>query len=89
MKKILKIASAVPALKVADVDFNTQEIIRCAEKALEAGAELIVFPHLAVTGSTCGDLFQYSLLQDAAENALVQVQVSLDGKYLLCRGNSI
>lgn len=70
MKKILKIASAVPALKVADVDFNTQEIIRCAEKALEAGAELIVFPHLAVTGSTCGDLFQYSLLQDAAENAL-------------------
>lgn len=73
MKRTLKVAAAVPALKVSDVDFNTAEIIRCGEDAASKGAELIVFPLLAVSGSTCGDLFQYKLLNDAVRNALDRI----------------
>ncbi len=64
-------AAAVPVLKVGDVGFNTQNILKLYEEAGAAGAAAIVFPELSVTGYTCGDLFfQEQLLKSAEEGAL-------------------
>ena len=61
-----RIAAVSPELRVADVSFNTKEIIRCGEEARRAGACLTVFPELSLTGTTCGDLFYQPLLLDEA-----------------------
>ncbi len=66
----LKVAAAIPSLKVADCDYNATQIISLAEKATQRGVEIISFPELAVTGSTCQDLFLQPTLLDAAEEAI-------------------
>ncbi len=53
----LRVAAVSPVLKVANTVYNTDEIIRCAKKAVENGAAAVIFPELAITSSTCGDLF--------------------------------
>ncbi len=94
-----RIAVCVPQLKVADVPFNTAEIIRCAAEAAEKGAGLILFPELSITGVTCADLFRQKRLTDAAMDGLEEIAEALadkditlvtgapvreDGKVLLC-----
>jgi len=62
----IKIACVTPALRVADCDYNAVQIVDTGKKAAAAGAKLVVFPELCITGYTCGDLFlQQSLLQGA------------------------
>ena len=64
----IKVAAATPKLRVADISFNTKEIIKMVREADQKGAKLIVFPELSVTAYTCGDLFfQESLIQQALE----------------------
>ena len=53
----IKTAIASPVIKVANPDFNADEIIRLCVKAEADNTDLIVFPELSVTGYTCGDLF--------------------------------
>ena len=57
MLDYIRIACAVPPVKVGDTVKNTEDICRYIEKADEAGADLVVFPELALTGYTCQDLF--------------------------------
>lgn len=65
----LKTAAVTPDMKVADCDYNSEQIIKNISKAANAGVKLCVFPALSITGSTCGDLFfQKALLESAAEN---------------------
>lgn len=62
----LKVAAATPDIRVADVAYNTGRICGLIDEAVAAGAKLVVFPELCVTGYTCGDLFaQEVLLKDA------------------------
>ena len=42
----IRVASAVPRVNVADVDFNVSAIISCYNKALNEGAQILVFPEL-------------------------------------------
>ena len=79
MNKKHRIAAAIPKLKVADVPYNTAEIIRLAREAASNGAELILFPELALTGATCGDLFLLPELQDAAKQATETIAKELQG----------
>ncbi len=53
----LRVASASPALKVANPSYNTEHLIACAREADKNGAAVALFPELAVTGYTCADLF--------------------------------
>lgn len=64
-----RLAAAVPKLKVADVAFNIEELLRCFRRAEEHGADAVVFPELCVTGYSCGDLFFQKQLQASAEKA--------------------
>ena len=61
-------AAAVPALKVADVKFNTDQIINLIMENRNCG--IIVFPELCVTGYTCADLFDSELLLQKSEEAM-------------------
>ena len=67
----VKVAAAVPAVKVADVDYNVQQIESIIVQAEGRGVEVIVFPELCITGYTCQDLFKEQLLLDRAESAII------------------
>lgn len=69
----LKVAAAVPQVRVADCGFNAERIVALAQQAAQRGVEIIAFPELSLTGYTCGDLFLQSVLLDAAEEALEAV----------------
>ena len=70
---LIKVASAIPALKVADTKFNLIETEKQIVSAEGQGVEIIVFPELCVTGYTCQDLFQQQLLLDDAEQAVLEL----------------
>ncbi|WP_100487955.1 NAD(+) synthase [Sporolactobacillus pectinivorans] len=69
----IRVASACPVTRVADVDFNIGNIKACISTAANEQAKLIVFPELCVTSYTCGDLFLQKRLLDAAEKAVEEL----------------
>ena len=69
----VKVAAAVPAVKVADCKFNAQQIDTQIAIADGKGVQIIVFPELCITGYTCADLFGQTLLMEEAEIALMQI----------------
>ena len=77
--EVLKVAAVTPRVWLADPKKNSAGIIRLAVEAAGAGADIIVFPELSVTGATCGDLFKQSLLLDAAREAAESVAKAMAG----------
>ena len=69
----IKVAPATPDIRVADVDYNKGQIIKQMDEAAEAGAKIIVFPELCITGYTCSDLFLQDILLNSAKKALVEI----------------
>lgn len=71
MKDKMRVAAVSPRVKVADVDWNVGEIVRlCKKIGAQDNPSIIVFPELAVTGYTCGDLFLQKILIDGAWRAV-------------------
>ena len=66
MLDFIRIATAVPAVRVGDVAKNAADICSFMEKADAQNADIVLFPELALTGYTCGDLF----FQDALWNGV-------------------
>ena len=58
----IKVAACTPEIKVADVAFNKESIIKMIDECKDKGARLAVFPELCLTGYTCQDLFFQGLL---------------------------
>ena len=73
-----RIASVCPTLKVADTEFNTDEIIRCGLLAKNEGAAVVVFPELCITGYTCSDLFHQELLLKKSFASLLKIAKAFD-----------
>ncbi len=69
----VRIAAAIPTVKVADCYYNIEQISRLVHSAAQAGVSIVVFPELSVTGYTCGDLFAQPLLLEKAEAALADL----------------
>ncbi len=69
----IKVASAIPSVKVGDCQFNLQEIEQMIARAEGQGVEVIVFPELSITGYTCQDLFRQQLLLDVAEQSVLML----------------
>lgn len=67
----VKVAAAIPNLKVADCAYNSAEIEKMIEGAEQAGVEIVCFPELSITAYSCGDLFFQELLQKSAMEALL------------------
>lgn len=69
----IKVAAATPSLKIADCDYNKEQIIKLINEGNDAGVKLLVFPELCITGYTCGELFLQELLLREAENTLSDI----------------
>ena len=67
----VKVAAAVPAVKVADVEYNVLQIESLIAQAEGRGVEVIVLPELCITGYTCQDLFKEQVLLDRAEEGII------------------
>lgn len=67
----IKVAAAVPAVKVADIEYNVLQIESLIAQAEGQGVEIVVFPELCLTGYSCQDLFKEQLLIDKAEESLL------------------
>ena len=69
----VRVAASVPELKVANVEFNTNEVISEIKKLDKEGVQIVTFPELCLTGYTCADLFSQDILIDKSMEALERV----------------
>ena len=69
--RLLKAGAAVPSLQVGNVPYNCEVIISMMKKNQDCG--LLVFPELCITGYTCADLFNQSLLLSEAITGLLKI----------------
>ncbi|MDO4311544.1 MAG: NAD(+) synthase [Eubacteriales bacterium] len=76
----VKVAAVTPDIKVADVDYNKEQICRLIDETVAGGAKIVVFPELCVTGYTCSDLFTQDVLLDHAREALLEIAAHTEGK---------
>lgn len=67
----VRLAAAIPQVRVADCHFNRQEILDLLRQAESEGVDVVVFPELCLTGYTCADLFHQTTLQRAAVESLL------------------
>ena len=70
---MLRVAVAVPELKVADVDFNVAAIFKLIKQAQAEGVQVITFPEMSMTGYTIGDLVQHQSLLTKARHGLASI----------------
>ncbi len=83
----VKVAAAVPNVKVADCIYNKEQIINKIEEATEKGVQILCFPELSITAYTCGDLFFQSSLLEGAKAALEEIlAVTVDKDMLIAVG---
>lgn len=75
----VKVAAVTPKIKVADPQYNAEQIMKCLQEAYEKKAKVIVFPELCLTGYTCGDLFLQENLLEEALRQLVELADYTDG----------
>lgn len=76
---LLRVATAIPTVKVADVEYNLKQHIQLIRDAHEEGVQLLVFPELSLTGYTCADLFHHEPLLNAARNAVMHLAEATRG----------
>lgn len=83
MKGFIKIAAAVPDTVLGDVKTNSESICRLIREADERKTRLLVFPELAITGYSLGDLFLQQDLIDGAGKGLKAVLEESRGRDML------
>ena len=79
----LRAAAASPGLRVADVAYNTQEIIKSMREYAARNAQLLCLPEFCLTGYTCSDLFLQETLIRGAEQGLAEILAASCGLNLV------
>ncbi len=69
----VKVAAAVPRVKIADCKYNAGQLESLIAIADGKGVQIIAFPEMCITAYTCGDLFGQQLLLEEAEMGLMQI----------------
>ncbi len=80
---LLRVAVAIPELRIANVDFNVGAIVKLIEKAKNEGVQIIVFPEMSVTGYTIGDLLQQETLLLKAQKGLRDILKASTGNNMV------
>lgn len=75
----IRVCAATPKIKVADVKYNSEQIIKSIKESYDYGSQLTVFPELCVCGYTCGDLFNQTALLDGVERAVTDICKATEG----------
>lgn len=70
----IKVAAVTPDIRVADCEYNAEQICKKMKEAAALGSKIIVFPELCITGYTCEDLFWHEVLLNGAKDALDQIR---------------
>lgn len=79
----LRAAAASPGLRVADVAYNTREIIKSMREYAARNAQLLCLPEFCLTGYTCSDLFLQETLIRGAEQGLAEILTASRGLNLV------
>lgn len=66
----VRVAGANTSLKVADTAYNTNEIIKMIDKAIDNKVDILSFGELSVTAYTCNDLFLQETLINASNESI-------------------
>ena len=69
----VKVAAAVPRVKIADCKYNAGQLESLIAIADGKGVQIITFPDMCITAYNCGDLFGKQLLLEEAEMGLMQI----------------
>lgn len=80
----VRVGAVVPKLKVADTEFNCNEIIKQIEIASNNKIQIAVFPELCITGYTCQDLFEQDILLEEAERSLDKILEYTNNLDIIC-----
>jgi NAD+ synthase (glutamine-hydrolysing) len=80
----VRVASSAPALRVADVTYNVQQIGAALAQAAKVDVQLVVFPELCITAYSCADLFYQDHLLQAAQAGIAQIAMSTALSYVSC-----
>ncbi|MGN0513461.1 MAG: NAD(+) synthase [Lachnospiraceae bacterium] len=79
----IRVAAATPKIKVADCDYNANEINRMMNEAYDNQTKILVFPELCITAYTCNDLFLQNALLDGALDGLSHIVANSKNKKML------
>lgn len=79
----IRVAAATPEVRVADPQFNREQICDLIKKGLEEKVKIMVFPELSLTAYTCGDLFGQDALLKGAKDQLKEILKFTEGHDLL------
>ena len=79
----IRVSSACPVTRVADIDFNLNSIKECIDIAEESNSKVIVFPELSITSYSCGDLFSQRQLLNKSKDAIKSLCKYSQGKDIL------
>ena len=79
----LRVAAATPKVRVADPQYNAQQIMDLIGQGYSRGVKLMVFPELCLTAYTCADLFGQKALLRRAKEELGRIVRFTDGKDIL------
>lgn len=69
----VRVGAATPSVKVGDTGYNREQICLAMDEGAKEGVQILVFPELAITAYTCGDLFFQKTLQEQAKAELKRV----------------
>ncbi|MBE5981405.1 MAG: NAD(+) synthase [Paenibacillaceae bacterium] len=79
----IRVAAATPDVKVADPQFNRENIVRLIREGIERNTKIMVFPELCLTAYTCADLFGQDALLSKAKEELKVIVKETEGSDLL------
>ncbi len=71
--ELIRVAVAVPAVRVADPVFNAQQVSGLIAQAAERRAIAVLFPELCLSAYSCEDLFHQGALVEACRSALQEI----------------
>ena len=73
MLDFIRMACAVPAVQVGNIEKNAQEICRFMAQADGQQVDVLTFPELSITGYSCADLFFQSSMLRAEKQGLTKI----------------
>jgi NAD+ synthase (glutamine-hydrolysing) len=80
---LIRVAVAVPEIRVADPAFNAERSIEMMRRAADQRAVVVLFPELGLSSYTADDLFHQRALLDASKEGLAQVVEASRGLQLV------
>lgn len=67
----IRVGAGIPFNKVAELEYNVEQIVKLAKLASYKNVSVLVFPELSLTSYTCNDLFVNSALIEKSLDALI------------------